>query len=101
MFAVIFNVEGKHYLTGTLKAAEIISLGCFEAPFTEESHIPVPQGWAGCQRWCRAGPCLTDQELWVLAPLEGCWQGQPWEWEGKGGPTNSGWLGDMVVAEQQ
>lgn len=68
VFAIIFNAEGKHYLTGKLKAAEIMLLVCFEVRFAEESHVPVPQGQAGCQRRCRAGPCLPGREPWVLAP---------------------------------
>lgn len=47
VFPIIFNAEGKHCLTSTLKAAGIISLVCFEALFAEESHIPCAPG-AGC-----------------------------------------------------
>lgn len=43
-FAIIFNAEGKRYLTVTLKAAEIISLVCFEAQFAEESHVLIAPG---------------------------------------------------------
>lgn len=55
VFAIIFNAKGKRYLTGTLKAAEIISLVCFEAQFAEESHVPnAPgEGWVPAEEESR------------------------------------------------
>lgn len=70
VFAIIFSAEGKRYLADMLKAAEILSLVCFEAKFAEESHVPVPQGPAGCQRRCRAGP---SRAYWH--PCEGAGKG--------------------------
>lgn len=73
-----FNAEGKCYLTGMLKAAEILSLVCFEARFAEESHVPVPPG-AG---WVPVA-VQSRTKARVLAPLGGCWQGQCGEREDK------------------
>ena len=86
MFAVIFNDVGKCCLTGTLKAAEIISPVHSEAQFAEESHVPTVPG-AGWVLVLVPVQCRTVS-CWAGAVGAGspgsCWQGQRWEWEGRG-----------------
>lgn len=63
VFAITLNARGKTLSQWHGEASEIISLVCFEAQLSGESHVPVPQRQAG-----REGQGVDGQE----PQIQGC-----------------------------